>query len=51
MFDRGLGQGRDMRGCGQKRKMIDGLLPFKFLMSDEDEELWHEGLYSHNGAK
>ena len=51
MFDHGLGQGKDMREWGWKGKMIVGLLPFQFLMPDEDEEFWHEGLFSLNDAK
>ena len=51
MFDRGLGQGRDMRECEWKGKRTDGLLPLQFLMSDEDEEFWNEGLFLLNGAK
>ena len=51
MFDCGLGQGRDMRKCRWKGKMIDGLLPLQFLVSDEDEEFWHEGSFSLNDAK
>ena len=51
MFDRGLGQGRNMRECGWKGRMTDGLLPHQFLMFDEDEEFSHEGSFSLNGAK